>query len=125
MKNKIEHVNFIDQSILKTGYVASIDGAKLQTKQDYLEAMEKALKLPSCHNNWDAYDDWMTDLEWIDDKKIIVIFYHYTSMLSHDSQVKELILDIFETSILPFWEEEVKHVVVGGEPKEFQVYLVD
>ena len=69
MKNKIEHVNFIDQNILKTGYVANIDGAKIQTKQDYLEAMEKALKLPSCHNNWDAYLDWICDLDWIKEKK--------------------------------------------------------
>ena len=125
MKNQIHRVESINRDILATGYIVSIDGAKIQTEHDYFNAMEKALKLPSCHDNWDAYDDWMTDLGWISNRKISVIFYHYTSMLQDDPQTKKLVLDIFQTSILPFWEEEVKHVVVGGTPKEFQVYLVD
>lgn len=125
MKNQIQYVESINKNILETGYIIGIDGSKIQTEHDYFSAMEKALKLPSCHNNWNAYLDWIKDLDWIPDKKIIIIFYNYNTMLRNDNATKELIVKTFETSILPFWEEEVKHVVVGGEPKEFQVYLVD
>lgn len=125
MKNQIHRVESINKDILAAGYVVSIDGVKIQTEHDYFNAMEKALKLPSCHDNWNAYLDWIKDLDWISDTKITVIFYHYSTMLRDDDATKELIVRTFQTSILPFWEEEVKHVVVGGEPKEFQVYLVD
>ncbi len=125
IKNRIQRVAAIQAEKLLHRYVAKIDGAKIQTKHDYFAAMEKALGLPLCCGNWDAYDDWMTDLGWIPNGKIAVIFYHYAAMLQNDPQAKELVLDLFQTSILPFWEEEVRHVVVGGESKDFQVYLVD
>ena len=124
-KNQIQRVAKLDDKALLHRYVAKIDGAKIQTKHDYLSAMEKALGLPPCQDNWDSYDDWMTDLWWIPNGKIALVFYHCSAMLQNDPQTKELVFDIFQSHILPFWEEEVKHVIVGGEPKEFQVYLVD
>ena len=53
------------------------------------------------------------------------IIHNYTTMLQDDHETKELMLHAFQKTILHFWEEEVKHVVVSGKPKELQVYLVD
>lgn len=120
----MRHVAFIDKSKLE-GFIASIDGAKIQTKHDYLSVMEKAFHLPSCHDSWDAYLDWMCDLDWIPEQKIILIIYNFQKFFFEDTKSKELVLQRLEDTILPFWEEEVTHVMVGGEPREFQVYLVD
>lgn len=124
MKNTMRHVAFIDKSKLE-GFIASIDGAKIQTKHDYLSIMEKAFHLPPCHDSWDAYLDWMCDLDWIEEKKITLIILNSARAFQQDPQMKQYMIDDFKDVILPFWEEEVKYVVVGGEPREFQVYLVD
>lgn len=124
MKNTMRHVAFIDKSKLE-GFIASIDGAKIQTKHDYLSIMEKAFRLPPCHDSWDAYLDWMCDLDWIEEKKITLIILNSARAFQQDPQMKQYMIDDFKDVILPFWEEEVKYVVVGGEPREFQVYLVD
>ncbi len=87
--------------------------------------MEDALNLPSCHDDWNAYLDWMKDFRWIADERITIIFKNDSAMLKNDSKTKELVLRTFKMIILPFWEEEVKHVAVGSKPKKFQVYLVD
>jgi hypothetical protein len=34
-------------------------------------------------------------------------------------------IDHFKDFILPFWEDEVTRVFVGGKAKSFNVYLVD
>ena len=120
----MRHVAFIDKSKLE-GFIASIDGAKIQTKHDYLSIMEKAFHLPPCHDSWDAYLDWMCDLDWIEEKKITLIILNSARAFQQDPQMKQYMIDDFKDVILPFWEEEVKYVVVGGEPREFQVYLVD
>ncbi|MBS4751181.1 hypothetical protein KG091_08970, partial [Carnobacteriaceae bacterium zg-ZUI78] len=38
---------------------------------------------------------------------------------------KEYIMWNFEEVILPFWEEEIEQIVVGGEKRVFNVYCVD
>jgi len=38
---------------------------------------------------------------------------------------KNNLINGYKETILPFWEEEVERVVVGGTPKSFKVYLVD
>ena len=124
MKNTMRYVAFIDKSKLE-GFIASIDGAKIQTKHDYLSVMEKAFHLPPCHDSWDAYLDWMCDLDWIEEKKVTLIILNSARAFQQDPQMKQGMIEDFEDTILPFWEEEVAHVMVGGEPKEFQVYLVD
>ena len=67
----------------------------------------------------------MTDLEWIDTKKHVLIINNFKEMLPNYKEEKERLLRYFERTILPFWEKDVLRVVVEGETKEFTVYLVD
>jgi hypothetical protein len=53
------------------------------------------------------------------------MIYDFEFFLREGPQLKESIIADFRDQILPFWEEEVIHVVVEGEPKSFNVYLVD
>ena len=38
---------------------------------------------------------------------------------------KEKEINTLKDYILPFWEEDVEHVVVGGKKRSFNVYCVD
>ena len=47
--------------------VAEIDGAAIETKQDLMSALSEALELPDYFGgNWDALDEVLRDLAWLD-----------------------------------------------------------
>lgn len=49
-----------------------------------------------------AFTDWMTDLSWINNKSIML---NSQSFLINDKKDKQIINEIFEEDILPFWEK--------------------
>lgn len=46
-------------------------------------------------------------------------------MFLKNKALKKSFIQCMGECILPFWEEEVLFTVVGGEMKEFTVYLID
>ena len=135
MKNEIiritnEEKNDLLESLDKTScFVVEIDGSEISTVNDLFDVMEQEYDLHTSDGtwgrNWAAFKDLMTDLEWIDSKKHILIIDDFKKMLTNHNEEKERLLRYFEHSILPFWEKDVLRVVVEGETKEFTVYLVD
>ena len=126
MKNAIRSIKSTIGLDISNCYVVELEGNTIKGKEDYLKAVEQKFLFPGkCEGLWDRYYDWMTDLDWISEDKIIIIIKSFAEFLSSDPIAKKIVLETFEEDILPFWEEEVKHVVVGGRPKEFQVYLID
>ena len=67
----------------------------------------------------------MTDLEWLNKEKYVLMIYHFDQFMQEDAVLKKNLITYFKEDILPFWEEEVTHTVVGAYPKSFNVYLVD
>ena len=133
MKNLISNVNSaefnkIQQNLKKDKkvYVVVVDGKEIQSWQSYIDKMfyEFQMPLPE-YKNLNAYLDWMTDLDWLNSERYVFAIKNYHEFMKDDLSTKKEIINDFRMHILPFWEEEVKHVVVGGKPKEFQVYLVD
>jgi hypothetical protein len=139
MKNQIFHVSLAEleeiiHSVQNDILVAVIEGKYTKSWMDYAEQIRDEFSFPPEY--WDflvddiglglmRYYDWMTDLCWVNQKKIIVIIHQYKEFLSNKLSLKDNIMDGFKTGILPFWEEEVVRTVVDGEPKSFIVYLTD
>ncbi|EGO5829996.1 hypothetical protein HKH49_002731 [Enterococcus faecalis] len=44
--------------------------------------------------------------------------------MKDDPKIKNKIIYYFEESIIPFWQDEVEHVVVDGKAKIFKVFIV-
>ena len=110
----------------KKAYVVVIDGREIQSWQSYLDKMFSEFQMPLAeYKNSNAYLDWMMDLGWLNSERYVFAIENYHEFMKGDLSTKKAIVDDFREAILPFWEEEVKHVVVGGRPKEFQVYLID
>ena len=141
IKNKIYNISqseiakLKDQMISDTSlFLVEIDGEKIQTWKEYITEVETKFEFPrSCEFMGDRYLDWITDLTWFEegkykenkiDKFAIIIFKYSEFCVNKLSTKVEIIEDFYET-ILPFWEEEVQRVVVGGKPKSFNLYLVD
>ncbi|MBQ9247410.1 MAG: barstar family protein, partial [Ruminococcus sp.] len=83
MKNEIiritnEEKNDLLESLDKTScFVVEIDGSEISTVNDLFDVMEQKYDLNTSDGtwgrNWAAFKDLMTDLEWIDSKKHVLI----------------------------------------------------
>ncbi|KQL34056.1 hypothetical protein AN960_20570 [Bacillus sp. FJAT-25509] len=73
----------------------------------------------------DRYLDWIRDLDWIEKDSFAIVIYNYNDFLNTELELKDIIINTFKDTILPFWEEEVERVVVEGKAKSFKVYLVE
>lgn len=135
MKNQIinisgnEYDKIQEETDLSLAFLVEIDGSQIKTIDKLFETMEKAYNLHTLNGtwgrNWAAFDDLMTDLDWIPYNKHILAIKLYTELLSGYPEEKNRFIHYLKDSILPFWEEEVLHCVVEGKTKGFTVYLVD
>jgi hypothetical protein len=109
-------------------------GGSIQSWMEFAEKMKVQFDFPRGY--WDfviedaglglmRYYDWMTDLYWVKENKIIVTIHQYSAFMMNNLALKKEILTMFKDDILPFWEEEVVHVVVEGQPRSFMLYLTD
>ncbi|CRH23582.1 barstar family protein [Carnobacterium maltaromaticum] len=130
IKNEILHISKsdvleLDKKMKKNDcFIVNIQGDDIQTKNEFLISMTEHFMLPDSLG-WDSFTDWMTDLSWINNKCFCIIINNYADFLKEDSESKEIVLEIFEEDILPFWEKDVTKVVVNGQVCPFNVYLVD
>lgn len=103
-----------------------IDGNKIDSMNSFFRIMAEEFQLPDdCEGNIPGFLDWMRDLGNINCDKIELIIKNQKHFIEFDPQVREKMLSLFREYILPYWEEEVLLYCVGGETKEFIVYLVD
>ncbi len=132
MNNKIVYVTKEQAQVIKMNaaqdrdvFFAEIDGAKIRTEEDYVRAMSVAFAfphaLPKMVLGW--YNDYIHDLMWIEQEKIVTLIHDYDLMLAYDLKIKETIISHFEEITLPWWEGEVVGHMVGGMPRSFMVYL--
>ena len=132
MKNKIVYVTKDESRVVKMDaiknedtFFVEIDGDKIKTEEDYVQAMANAFAfphaLPELKIGW--YNDYISDLMWIEQKDIIMIIHNYDLMLVDDLKTKKNIIAGFEEIILPWWEGEVVGHMVGGVPRKFLIYL--
>jgi len=132
---KIKEINIIQAKKMKKElekkniFIGEINGKKINTLDDYMNVIIKEFNFPENIfkniDSIDAYNDWMTDLSWLEDYQGYAIFiYNLKYMLNMDSVKKEIILNNFDEVIVPFWTNDIEKVVVGGEKKEFLLFDV-
>lgn len=132
MNNKIVYVTRNEAKLIKADavqnseiYFVEIDGAGIKTEEDYVRTMADAFAFPSVLPKmilgW--YDDYITDLMWIEQNEIVLLINNYDLMLVNNPKIKNDIIKDFEESILPWWEKDVVGHMVGGVPRKFSVYL--
>ncbi len=111
-------------------YIAEIDGNNIYNLEDYMNEIIKAFKFPDGmfknKDNIDSYEDWMRDLGWLGEVDGFALFIiNEDKMLTNSLDKKKIIFESFYDTIIPFWTEEVEHVVVEGKTKIFDVFVVD
>ena len=128
--NKIEFIEkkFFEELVNKNSndcYIAIIDGKENKDWNSYRDTIERLFKFPTKKNNYDGYSDWMRDLSWIESDSFILCITNYDDFLSTNLEEKKIIMNMFQNTILPWWDEEVVKFVVDGERKKFNIFIVE
>ena len=87
-----------------------LDGEKLKNKEQLLKALKEGLCFPDCFGfNWDALQDCITDLSWLQGivKVNVVIKNSSKLLIDEDDSSLQVFLDIMDYAVL-FWNGDVE-----------------
>ena len=78
--------------------VAIIDGEQIDTLEKFYSSIASQLKFSdSFGNNFDAFDEMMNDLDWLEEDRIYLIFRHYDVFLvEENNEAREIVLTILD-----------------------------
>jgi RNAse (barnase) inhibitor barstar len=95
-----------------------LDLAKVRSKGGLLDEFAKTLKFPEHFGrNWDALNDCLSDLSWLDGKGWVLILLHANSFAETNEEAFHTVLDVLE-GVVEYWREQKKPfwVFVQGKP---------
>lgn len=82
-----------------------IDGSKCKNKSQLFKQFAKQFKFPSYFgNNWDAFHDCMTDLEWLEADAYALYVIHFEQLLAECEDDLLVFIELVEEIILK-WNE--------------------
>jgi RNAse (barnase) inhibitor barstar len=107
------------QSVAKrNGYAFfHIDGKNIGRKEQLLNHVATALRFPKDFgHNWDALEECLTDLEWVDADGYVIYYDHIDGLLNaHPDQVETLV-EILRDAVASWKEDDTAMVVLlSGE----------
>ena len=107
-------------------FVAHIDGGTATSVKDFHEAISTAMHFPDYSGkNLDALDEMLNDLEWIDEKKVIIYIDRSAEWLSREKSDEKLltIIDILDATAEDWkWLDEEEE---GVAKKELHIIFQD
>ena len=102
------------QAIAKRAGFASfhIEGKNIQRKEQLLNHVATALHFPkSFGHNWDALEECLTDLEWVDAEGYILYYDHIDGLLETHPDQFETLVEIFRDAVAS-WKEDGSAMIV-------------
>jgi hypothetical protein len=113
-------------------YFVVVDASKWKNSHDFYHEIGNKFNFPKeswgKYRNMNAFEDWMRDLSWISQERIVILIRNLRKCHTTDSAVnRRTIFDSFCFCILPYWEGlpntcSVVDCTVGGKPKQFDFY---
>ena len=98
-----------------------IDGKNINRKEQLMNAVATALHFPKHFgNNWDALEECLTDLEWVEADGYLIYYDHIDGLLTTHPAEFETLVEILRDSVAA-WREDGEPMVVllsgGKAPK--------
>ncbi|HUP97124.1 MAG TPA: barstar family protein [Usitatibacter sp.] len=89
-----------------------IDGRKINRKEQLMNAAATAMSFPEHFgNNWDALEECLTDLEWVDADGYVLFYDHVDGLLSTHPDQFETLLEILKDAV-DAWKADGEPMVV-------------
>ena len=88
--------------------IVKLDLGKLQGKRGFLARVAKAFKFPHAFGrNWDALNDYLTDLSWLDDNGWVVILFNGQDFAAKNQDDFKIAIDVLQTAA-EYWCSQAK-----------------
>ena len=89
-----------------------IDGKNITRKEQLMNAVATALHFPKHFgNNWDALEECLTDLEWVDADGYMIYYDHIDGLLTTHPDQFETLVEILRDAV-GSWKEDGEPMVV-------------
>jgi RNAse (barnase) inhibitor barstar len=89
-----------------------LEGQKIEKKEQFLNHAAVVMKFPSHFgNNWDAFYDCLTDMDWADADGYVVYFDHTDAFADHHESQLETVIELFQDAV-GYWKDEGKAMLV-------------
>lgn len=89
-----------------------IEGKNINRKEQLMNAVATALHFPKHFgNNWDALEECLTDLEWIEAEGYLIHYDHIDGLLETHPDQFETLVEILRDSVAS-WKEDGEPMVV-------------
>lgn len=100
------------QATWADAHVSHIRGLLCRTVDDFFREISSSMRFPFYFGqNWDAFDECITDLEWLKFKSIQIVFDHFEHMFTAYDDLSErkkqlALLEKYLSIAYHFWEEQ-------------------
>jgi RNAse (barnase) inhibitor barstar len=94
--NHLQSFNFMFFELVKEGmsrikfensFIAELDGEKAMTVEEFLSEISKAFKFPDYFgNNYNALEECLNDLDWINEDNYILVITNYDYFLKNENE---------------------------------------
>jgi RNAse (barnase) inhibitor barstar len=93
-----------------------IEGQKIEKKEQFLNHAALAMHFPEDFgNNWDAFEDCLTDLSWVEENHevagYVILFDHFDVFAAHAPNHFDTLLEVFRDAAA-FWHNQDKAMFV-------------
>ena len=89
-----------------------IDGKNIAGKDQLMNHVATALRLPKTFgHNWDALEESLVDLEWVDDDGFAIYYDHIDALLNGHPDQFETLVEIFRDAVAS-WKEDGTAMIV-------------
>ena len=96
-----------------------IEGKNISRKEQLMNAVATALHFPKHFgNNWDALEECLTDLEWVDAEGYVLYYDHIDGLLDAHPDQFETLVEILRDAVAT-WKQEGSAMIVlmsGSKP---------
>jgi RNAse (barnase) inhibitor barstar len=96
-----------------------IEGKNINRKEQLLNHAATVMHFPGHFgDNWDALEECLTDLEWVDADGYVIYYDHIDGLLEHHPDQFETLVEILRDSVKS-WKEDGEAMVVllsGSKP---------
>jgi len=90
-----------------------VDGKKISRKEQLLNHVATAMGFPKDFgHNWDALEECLTDLEWVDGDGYLVYYDHIDGLLEAHPDQFETLVEILRDAVASWKEDDTAMVVL-------------
>ncbi len=89
-----------------------LDGAGIEDKERFLNRAATVLRFPDYFgNNWDAFEDCLTDMSWHETEGFLILYNHFEVFADHAPDQFKIALEILRDSA-DYWRDQRKPLFV-------------